>query len=75
MMCPEVFALMEGRIALMMLTGPKKFVSNWLRVNVLVIGDTASSSTDPRIAANSNQLRVVCALFLEKESTFTRAAE
>ena len=46
-MWPDRFSRMAGRVALMMLTGPKKLVSNWERTKVRVWGDAASSSTVP----------------------------
>ena len=45
---------MTGSTALMILTGPKKLVSNWFRVKVRVTWDTANSSIVPIVAYIDN---------------------
>ena len=47
MICPDFLSRIAGSAALIILTGPKKFVSNWFRTRVWVLGDAASSSTVP----------------------------
>lgn len=48
--CPFLLALKVGSTALIIFTGPKKFVSNWLRTSVRVSGEAESSSTVPTTA-------------------------
>lgn len=50
MMWPDRFCRIVGRVAFIMLTGPKKLVSNWERTRVRVCADAASSSTVPMTA-------------------------
>ena len=49
---------MAGKAALMMLTGPKKLVSNWSRTRAWVRREAASSSTVPMMASLEQQKRM-----------------
>jgi len=58
MICPTLFSRIAGSAALMILTGPKKFVSNWSRMRVSVLGEAESSSTVPITASLLQQKRI-----------------